>query len=248
MLNMLSFSEVSKHFRIIVDTALSNHINVHVTSDTVLCSTQLKDGLHLLSHTDNDNNDDVMCYSVLNLVDDNKSHYTASDIAKEDAAKKLYEHLTMPGYQKFIRLLDSNYFRNCPVTSHDVRHAIKIYGEDLAAIKGKTFRHRPRPIHHVTQLDIPPSILELYPKVVLSIDYMIVQGNTMLFPSLQITNFGLSIQSIKEKLTKKIYLPVSGKLYNHMLLWGCKCHKLIQTMNLNASVIIFALFSQYHCS
>ena len=79
MLNMLSFSEVSRHFRIIVDTTLSNHINVHVTS-------------------------------VLNLVDDNKSHYTASDIAKEDAAKKLYEHLTIPGYQKFICLLDSIFF------------------------------------------------------------------------------------------------------------------------------------------
>ena len=89
---------------------MSNHINVHVTSDTVLCFTQLKDGLYLLSHTDIVNNDDVMCYSMLNLVDNNRSHYTASDIAKADIAKKLYEHLTMPGYQKFICLLDSIFF------------------------------------------------------------------------------------------------------------------------------------------
>ena len=86
----------------------------------------------------------------------------------------------MPGYGKFHRLLDQNYFWNCPVTSHGARRAIHIYGDDIAAFKGKTTRQRPPPIHHQQFYDIPPAIKDLHSDVMLNMDYMFVQNIAML--------------------------------------------------------------------
>jgi len=57
---------------------------------------------------------------------------------------------------------------------------MNIYGPDLSFLKGKSTRKRPKPIKNIQVTDIPPIIKQHHTKVVLSVDYMIVQNIAML--------------------------------------------------------------------
>ena len=66
--------------------------------------------------------------------------YTQRQVKAADEAKRLYQHLGMPGYRKFFQALKYNHIKNCPLTVEDARRAIQIYGPDIAHLKGKGTR------------------------------------------------------------------------------------------------------------
>ena len=68
--------------------------------------------------------------------------YTQRQVNAADQAKTLYQHLGMPGYRIFFQALEHNHIKNCPLTVEDARRAIKIYGPDIAHLKGKGTRPR----------------------------------------------------------------------------------------------------------
>ena len=79
----------------------------------------------------------------------------------------------------FRVLLKSNMIRNCPVTVEDVRVAEKVYGKDIATLKGKSVCTKPIPkVHDVVK--IPSSMKKELRKVELNADIMYVQGQTFL--------------------------------------------------------------------
>ena len=81
----------------------------------------------------------------------------------------------MPGYRYFFNLLESNYIRNCPLTTDDAKRALQIYGPEVATIKGKTTRSKPTNITHEKNISIPLTIQDSHPTVNLSADYFYVQ-------------------------------------------------------------------------
>lgn len=213
MLNILSFSEVSARYRITLDTASSDDICVHLEDSVVLRFKRVDSGLYMLHHSNN-NNIDVTHYSMLNLVSTNKSNYTPREITQADAARELYQCITMPGYGKFHRLLDQHYFRNCPVTSTDAKRAVHIYGEDLAALKGKTTRRSPSPITHQPLPEIPEAIKTLHCDVMLNVDYMIVQNIAMLVSISSKYQFRTVDPLYKRKANKHDIITSIHKLIN----------------------------------
>ena len=50
----------------------------------------------------------------------------------------LYKKIGRPSYNSYFHILQNNLIRECPVTVMDAKRALKIYGKDAAAIKGKT--------------------------------------------------------------------------------------------------------------
>jgi hypothetical protein len=58
---------------------------------------------------------------------------------------------------------------DCPVTSRDIDTALKIWGKNIAALKGKTVRARPSPVAE-DLVKVPRDILNLHKEVVLSRD------------------------------------------------------------------------------
>ena len=56
MLNILSFKDVRKHFRITIDTAVENCINVHLMDGTVLRFEEVESGLYFLHSNTNTSN------------------------------------------------------------------------------------------------------------------------------------------------------------------------------------------------
>lgn len=112
--------------------------------------------------------------SVLNTVTENKQEFSQREIKDADRALEFIRSLAHPSVQSAIELLKSGAVINCPVTIQDVYRAGKIYGKDLAAVRGKTHRHKPEPI----KVDFLPR--EVSSNVVLHTDIMFVDGDAFL--------------------------------------------------------------------
>jgi hypothetical protein len=75
-------------------------------------------------------------------------------------------------YQALVRL---NLLKDCPISNADIVNANRIFGTELANIRGKTVRRKPE--HVNTEIvDIPKQILEIQSKVTLAADVMFVSG------------------------------------------------------------------------
>ena len=114
----------------------------------------MESGLYLL-RSNKHTNKKVSAYSFLRLVRANKSHFTKRQIARADFARAFRKHLSYPGYRRYLRLLETNYFRNCPLTADDAKRALHIYGPDIEGIKGKITRHKPQCIEALETVNIP---------------------------------------------------------------------------------------------
>ena len=175
MLNIMSFKDVRKHFRITIDTDVENTVNVHLKCGKVLKFEEVESGLYLL-RSNNESNKKVSAYSYLTLVKANKSQFTTREVKRADAARSFRKYLGYPGYKRFFRLLEVNHFRNCPLTVDDAKRALHIYGPGIESIKGKRVRKRPQKIEDRVMIYIPDTIKELHPYVQLSVGYFFVQG------------------------------------------------------------------------
>ena len=158
MLNILSFAEVRKKFRVAMDTSTDPSFIVHLKYGKVIKFVEIKSGLYLLDTSSYDAIKKVSGYSFLSLVKGNKANFSRLDIKNADLAKDMYRKIGMPGYQQFFNLLKNNYFRDCPVTIDDAKRAVHIYGQDLAVVKGKTTRDKPLPIGMVELIALPDEV------------------------------------------------------------------------------------------
>ncbi len=64
---------------------------------------------------------------------------------------------------------------NCPVTVRDVDNANRIFGPDLANLRGKTTRKKPERVL-VEYVQIPRDFVQLHKYVTLVVDVMFVNG------------------------------------------------------------------------
>ena len=82
----------------------------------------------------------------------------------------------MPGYNKFFKALEHNHIKNCPLTVEDAKRAVKIYGPDIAHLKGKGTRPKAGRIAIRGLTPLPRDIIDNQKYVNISIDYFYVQG------------------------------------------------------------------------
>jgi len=133
MLNILSLAEVQQRYRTTMDSADSNSIVVHTNKKKSLKFSAVGTGLYLLQNGVNSNrtktiNDVVTHY--MNQISNNKNNFTNRQIQGADSARRLYKAINRLGYSEFFRLLETNFFRDSPVTIQDAKTAIEIYGKD----------------------------------------------------------------------------------------------------------------------
>ena len=96
-----------------------------------------------LGNVNNNNNKPTFFdYSQLQTVDQNKSRYSDDEVARADQARTLYRRIGSPPIEHFAKILNSNYIRNCELTSKNAHRAIKIYGKDVVAIRGKSTKKK----------------------------------------------------------------------------------------------------------
>lgn len=126
--NILSLAVVRKKFRVTMDTDIMPAIHVHLPDGSIMNFHEMSNGLycHDIRGTTKTS---IPSYSFLNTVENNLKLYTRREQLMANKARILYRNSPFPGPQRFINLLDRQYFRNYPVTSTDAKRAIHIWGK-----------------------------------------------------------------------------------------------------------------------
>jgi hypothetical protein len=112
---------------------------------------------------------------MVNTVNGNREGFTNRAVR---AAKQSRRALGMVGYpseRDFKNMVSSNMILNCPVKPEDISAANKIFGPNVASLKGKTVRATQDPV--LTEyVQIPREIVDLNKKVTITADIMFVGG------------------------------------------------------------------------
>ncbi len=89
-------------------------------------------------------------FTFVNTVSENKGAFMKRQIASVDKVRDLYASLVYPSDADYKWILKSNQIKDCPVSVKDAKVALKIWGPNIAALKGKTKRSNPQ--HVVTDI------------------------------------------------------------------------------------------------
>ena len=77
-----------------------------------------------------------------------------------------------PSYKKFIWLLKNKMVPDIKVTLDFAIHALHIYGEEVATIKGKTTQNRQHRAQYHDKIKLSNKILNKHNKVNIMVDHM----------------------------------------------------------------------------
>ena len=127
MINILSWADVSKRFRITADTNLGKFITVHLSTSRKMNFEEVSSGLYLFRNPSMfETTSKVSGYSYLMLAKARLSEFTKGEIQGAQLAKRLHRALGFPGYKKYLWLLKKQHdkgqqgnLRRCKeVTAH----------------------------------------------------------------------------------------------------------------------------------
>jgi hypothetical protein len=143
--NILSLADVRKARRVTMDSADDNAFHVHKPDGSGYTRFQEHpSGLYLHDSTKpvtpytQQDGSNVVGYSYLQTVAENKKQFTKRQIESADKSRQLYRMLGRPGPDRYMDIVRNNFIIKCPVTIDDVTRAQRIYGKDVAFLKGKT--------------------------------------------------------------------------------------------------------------
>ena len=168
MINILSFAEVCKVYRITIDTDIAATMNVHLHNGNIMTFTEVDSGLYIFQ--DNAQQDILR---FLTLISENRSNHSKRGLQEADMVRNLHLKIGYPGYQNFFKLLETIFFRNCPLTSDDAKKSLHINDPDT--LKGKMTRHSASKIKNLQQIRIPRTITDTHPTVDISADFLFIR-------------------------------------------------------------------------
>jgi hypothetical protein len=81
--------------------------------------------------------------NLVSTVQENRIGFTARQLEEAKRARRLLHILGLPAAENLKNILRMNAIKNCPVTVEDVTNAEKMFGPDVASLKGRTTRSKP---------------------------------------------------------------------------------------------------------
>jgi len=172
--NVLSLRNVSRHFRVTMDTKHNNCLTIGCRHDP---SPRLRfaasaSGLYYHDTNSSDTNNNIFG-SFLTTVSEKKAAYTQRGIQQAQLARRVHDIIMRPATRRYMDLVSRNYIRNCPVDRRHIQAAEDIYGPNVGALCGKTPR---RPVGHVTAIvdPVPADVLHTHGEVTLAVDLMFI--------------------------------------------------------------------------
>ena len=139
---------------------------------------------------------------MVNTVRENFEGYTKHDLEKAKEARRLQGMIGNPTEREFVGMVREKLIANCPITVHDVDNANRIFGPDLANLRGKQTRTKPERVR-VEIVQIPRDFVQLHKYVTLVADVMFVNG----LPFLITSSRGISlvtIEYLKSRTAKRL--------------------------------------------
>ena len=156
-------------------------------------------------------------------VKENLAGFTAREIEQAKRARELYHAVGAPTVQNFKGILRMNIIQDCPVTADDVNLAERIYGPDVATLKGRTVRIQP-PVVREDNIEIPSELIRTFKDLTYCMDIMYVNGIPML-TGLDKTVKYRALVPLKNKKAKQLYAGLD-KILRHYNAAGFTVSKL----------------------
>jgi hypothetical protein len=135
--NILSLKHVKKTYPMLyecADDTFTIHREVYGLGNMIF--KMHKSGLHYHHPRGED-------FSFITTVEGNKIPFTKRQIESAEKAQSLYASLSYPSVKDFKWILQSNQIKDSPVSVVDAEVALKIWGPNIAALKGKTMHSKP---------------------------------------------------------------------------------------------------------
>jgi hypothetical protein len=165
--NIIALSNLIKQYRVTYDSQDEMFVVHRLTNNLPNMEFKMhSSGLHYYEPTHND-------FTFVNTADDNKKAFSKRQLKGAELARTRYATLGYPLVKDFKWVIQSNQIKDCPVTVQDIVTAHQIWGKNIAALKGKTTRHKSR--HVATDfVKVPSAILKLHRYVTLAADLFFV--------------------------------------------------------------------------
>ena len=91
-------------------------------------------------------NPDDKEFMFISTVSENMKDFMKQQVQHAKVARVLYCKLGFPSIKDFKWVAQSDQIWDCPVTVTNIEVASKIWGKDIAMLKGKTMRNKPLPV------------------------------------------------------------------------------------------------------
>jgi hypothetical protein len=112
---------------------------------------------------------------MVNTVKQNREGFTDRGF---DRAKSARRALGLVGYSSprdFKNMVRSNMIKHCNVTPNDIDNDYKLFGDDIATLRGETVRITKDPVMD-DYVEIPKEILDLNRELTVAVDLMFLNG------------------------------------------------------------------------
>jgi hypothetical protein len=214
MANILSLAEVRKICRVTMDTSKAAEMIVYKHNGTKLRFLESGKGLYYYDTETNTKARNMSSdYSFVSSVVENKAKFTNRQVNDADLAKRVYAMVGRPSHATFLKMIRENMIDGCPITVDDANRALKIYGPDVSALRGKTVR---RQVEHVPSNQVDPvlhSILKEHSDVTICLDILYVDGLVFVATVSRNLHF-ITIEYIPTRNIEKYVIPSFTKAYN----------------------------------
>ena len=184
-------NDVTKHYRVTMDSAKSNSIFVH-TKEHIYEFKCCGDGLYYVDTSKLDSHktkSDVIAYSFLNVATANKEHYTLKEVQQADAACSIQGRIGWPSNASYKRFIQHGMIRNCATTLDDIACGEQIYGPVEQMLQGKMTHKRPQHLHQILQVQIPAPVLKSHPCDDIAVNFFFVQQQIYLLMKSRVYKF-----------------------------------------------------------
>jgi len=172
-------------------------------------------GLHYYDPSDQSGN-----FTFVETVKDNQALFTKRQVKDAEKARRLYKCLSHPSMQDFKWLLQTNSIKDCPVTLEDAKIAERIWGRNIAALKGKTTHRTADAVKVESIIPIPKEMLAMHKNVVLAIDIFFV-NKIPFFATLSRNICFTTVTHLANRTLQTIFNAFRG-IYNYYLARGFK--------------------------
>ncbi len=186
--NVLSLYRLGRKFRVTYDSTHRNGVFQVHTKHSVVEFKPTPKGFHALSLKDNPdaafllvNDAEVQMPHVtptepnVTTVWTNFEGFSCKQVEGAMSARRLMGMVATPSPRDFEGMVRLNMLKDCPVTNEDIKNANKIFGTDLATIRGKTVRRRPKQV--ITDyVNISRLLVDTNQQVTLAADVMFVNS------------------------------------------------------------------------
>jgi hypothetical protein len=136
--NILSMSLLRKKFPVRYNS---------IAGDQFIVSKPEKDVILSASRSGFYYHDTTNCPVVLvNTVKQNNEGFTEREYNRAKSARRALGLVGYPSPRGFKNMVRSNMIKNCSVTSTDINNAHKLFGDDVATLRGNTVRNTHGPV------------------------------------------------------------------------------------------------------